>query len=66
MPHTALSYEEEPLAEALAVQRVRGAAGPVWIAARIGQLAVEGDVAGVTRFRRIAAEYERLLAGGVQ
>lgn len=58
-----LTPELEPLAEALAIQRVHRGYGPLWIAGRIGELALAGDAAGVSRFRRIAAEYQRLLGG---
>lgn len=50
------------LAEALAIERLHGPAGPAWIAAKIGALALAGDEAGVSRFRAIAAAYEELLA----
>jgi hypothetical protein len=55
--------EQERLAEALAIARIHGAAGPRWIAERIGALALAGDAAGVDRFRSIATAYETLLAG---
>lgn len=49
-------------AEALAIERLHGRDAPRWIAERIGALAVEGDLAGVERFREIARRYERLIA----
>lgn len=61
MVDSALTSEQEPLAEALAIHRLRGDAGPAWIAARIGELVIAGDDDGVQRFKRIAAEYQRLL-----
>lgn len=57
---------QERLAEALAIQKTHGEGGPLWIASRIGDLAVAGDWAGVERFRAIAAEYEKLLTATVQ
>jgi hypothetical protein len=58
-----LSADADRLAEALAIERIHGAAGPRWIAERIGALALAGDDAGVERFRAIAVAYETLLAG---
>ena len=57
---------QERLAEAMAVQRLHGDEGPLWIATRIGALALAGDRAGVERFRAIAAAYEGLLTADVQ
>ena len=54
------------MAEALQIQKTYGVDGPVWIAGRIGELAHDGDAAGVERFRAIAAEYEKLLGSRVQ
>ena len=61
-----LTTDQEPLAEALAIQELMGPAGPRWIAERIGELALAGDTAGFARFKAIAAEYEKLLASAVQ
>ena len=58
-----MTPEQEPLAEALAIHRARGARGAVWIAARVGELALAGDI---DRFRRIAAAYQRLVGSPVQ
>lgn len=58
-----MSPDEERLGEALAVERLHGAEGPEFIAERIGALALAGDVAGVERWRAIAAKYEQLLGG---
>ncbi|WP_425505894.1 DUF6961 family protein [Sphingomonas zeae] len=44
------------------MERLHGRDAPRWIAERIGALAVEGDLAGVERFREIARRYERLIA----
>lgn len=51
-------------AEALAIERAHGDDAPRWIAERVGGLALEGDAAGVERFRQIARRYERLLVDG--
>ena len=61
-----MTPDQERLAEALALQRLYGDEGPLWIASRICALALAGDHAGVERFRSIAAPYERLLTGTVQ
>lgn len=50
----------ERLAEALAIQRAFGDKAPLFVAERIGALAVAGDVAGVDRFRAIAVQLDRL------
>lgn len=49
------------LAEALAIQRLFGDHGPRWIAERMGALAMAGDMAGLSRFERIAERYQELL-----
>lgn len=61
-----LLLDQERLAEALAIGRLHGNDAPVWIASRIGALAVAGDTAGIERFKAIAAAYERLRGGTVQ
>ena len=58
-----MTPDQERWAEALAIERQHGAMAPMWIAERIGALALAGDFAGVARFREIAAKYEQLLAG---
>lgn len=54
--------EEERWAEAVAIERQHGMMAPMWIAERIGALAMAGDLAGVARFREIAAKYEQLIS----
>lgn len=61
-----MTPDEERWAEALAIERQHGAMAPMWIAERIGALALAGNFAGVARFREIAAKYEQLLAGKEQ
>ncbi len=36
---------------------------PMWIAERIGALAMMGDVGGVVRFKEIATKLELLMSG---
>jgi len=47
-------------AEALQIEKIHGDSAPVWVAERIGGLALEGDTAGVERFRQIAARLDQL------
>ncbi|WP_413777281.1 DUF6961 family protein [Sphingomonas sp. S2-65] len=55
-----MTPREERLAEALAVERIHGVASVAFIAGRVRDLAVAGDVAGVQRWREIAAAYDAL------
>lgn len=55
--------EDERWAEALLAVRLHGAAAPVWIAERIGALALAGDAAGVARFKDMAARVDALRDG---
>ena len=55
---------EERWAEAATIMRRHGAGACLWVAERIGALALAGDMAGVERFRAIAARMERILASG--
>jgi hypothetical protein len=61
-----VSPEQERWAEALAVDRQYGDQAHVHIAERIGALAVEGDMAGVQRWKQIAARLDQLWRGAVQ
>jgi hypothetical protein len=45
---------------ALAIERQHGDHAPVYIAERIGALALAGDQAGIERFRQIAARLDQL------
>lgn len=58
-----MTREEERWAEAVAIERQHGIMAPMWIAERIGALALLGDFAGVARFREIAAKLELLMSG---
>ena len=55
-----MSPDQERWAEALAIEKLRGERAPVWVAGRIGALALAGDQPGVTRFREIAARLDQL------
>lgn len=62
-PQNRMTPDQERWAEALQIERMYGNRAPLWIAERIGALALENNVAGVQRFREIAAKFELLLAG---
>lgn len=53
-------------AEALAIERMHGDRAPVWIAERIGALALAGDMEGVQRMREIAVRLDKLMRGPAQ
>ena len=55
-----MTPDQERWAEALAIERLHGDRAPVWIAERIGALALAGDAAGVERFRQIAEQLGEL------
>jgi hypothetical protein len=56
----ALSDEQHLWACALAVERQHRARAPVFVAERIGALALAGDAAGVARWTAIAARMGQL------
>lgn len=56
----ALSDKQHLWACALAVERQHGARAPVFVAERIGALALAGDAAGVARWTAIAARMDQL------
>ena len=58
-----MTGDDSRWAEALAIERQHGTDAPRWIAERIGALALEGNQAGVLRFRTIAARLSQLRAG---
>jgi hypothetical protein len=55
-----LSRVAERLSEASMIGKQHGEQARAWIARRIQELDAAGDVAGVNRFREIAAAYEQL------
>lgn len=57
-----MTTDEERWAEALAIERLHGDRAPVWIAERIGALALAGDAAGVARFKEIARRLDQMMA----
>nr|WP_299857992.1 hypothetical protein [Sphingomonas bacterium] len=61
-----LTPEQARWAEALAVQRQHGESAPVFIAERVGALALSGDHAGIERWRQIARRLGALRGGEAQ
>jgi hypothetical protein len=57
-----LNIEQERWAEALAVQRIHGDAAPVFVAERIGSLALVGDEEGIRRWQEIALRLDRIIS----
>lgn len=55
-----MTSDEELLAVALWVEQTQGTAAPVFIAEQIGALALQGDVAGIKRWREVAAKFQSL------
>lgn len=56
-----LSDEQHLWACAVAIERQHGARAPVFVAERIGALALAGDAKGVDRWTAIAARMARLM-----
>ena len=57
-----LTPEQERWAEALTIMRQRGPEAPLWVAARIGALAIAGEMDDVARFRQFATIMDQVLA----
>ena len=58
-----MEWEHEVWAEALWVEQKKGDDGPRFMAEQITRLALEGDEAGIARWKRIATAYDELRAG---
>lgn len=56
-----MTFEQERWAEALAVDRLRGPRAPLHVAERTGALALAGDLAGIARWKEIAARFDLLM-----
>jgi len=52
--------DEERWAEALALDKQYGSDAPKFVAERIGALALNGDIDGITRWKEIAARLDGL------
>lgn len=59
----AMNPDQERWAEAMAIEQRHGDAAPVFVAERLGALALEGDWAGVTRWQAIAQRLDSLRSG---
>jgi len=57
-----MTAEKELWACALAIEKEHGEQAAVWIAERIGILAIEGDIEGIARWKAIA---EKLGSGPI-
>lgn len=58
-----MTAEKELWACALAVEKEHGEQAAVWIAERIGALAIEGDIEGIARWKAIAEKLSLLWTG---
>lgn len=58
-----MEWQHEVWAEALWVEQRKGEDGPCFIAQRIAALALDGDEAGVTRWKQIADAYDQFRVG---
>ena len=56
-----MTPDQERWAEALAIERWKGADAPAYIAERIAALTAAGNTAGAARFRAIAWRHRELL-----
>jgi hypothetical protein len=61
-----MDWQHEVWAEALWVEQNKGDGGPDFMAEQITRLALTGDEAGIARWKRIAAAFDKLRAGRVQ
>ena len=61
-----MDWQHEVWAEALWVEQNKGDDGPRFMAEQITRLALEGDEAGIARWKRIATAYDELRAGRPQ
>lgn len=61
-----MDWQHEVWAEALWVEQHKGEDGPLFMAEQITRLALDGDKAGIARWKRIAAAYDQLRAGRPQ
>jgi hypothetical protein len=58
-----MTPERELWACALLIERQHGEVAPLWIATRIGELALAGDMAGVERWKAIASKLDQCRSG---
>ena len=55
-----MTPEQERLAAALAIERIHGDGAPLFIAERLGAMALAGDAENLERWREIAVQLDRL------
>ncbi len=56
-----MTPEQERWAEASAILRIHQDRARVFVAERIGALAIAGDIAGIKRWKEIAAKLQQLI-----
>jgi hypothetical protein len=56
--------DRQIMAEAFAIEQRHGDRGPRYIAEQIGAVALRGDVAGIARWKAIAAAFDSLRSSG--
>jgi len=61
-----MTANQERWAEALAIEQMHGPGACAWVAGRIGDLVMKGDVAGIARFKAIAEKLDALRVGSRQ
>jgi len=61
-----MAAEDEAVAIALLLRRTHSDQAAVFIAEQIGRLAIEGDAAGIARWKAIAAVWQELEQSTVQ
>ena len=59
-----MTRDEELWSIALHLERKHGERAPVFVAERIGALALAGDMAGIETWKRVAARLDVLRVGG--
>ena len=57
-------HGRERWVEALKIEEIHGDDAPRWVAERIGALALDGDEAGVARWKAVAARLDQLRRPG--
>ena len=61
-----MDWRHEVWAEALWVEQNKGERAPEFIAQQVARLALQNDLDGVARWKRIASAYDELRAGQPQ
>ena len=62
-----MTLNQQIMAEALAIEQWQGDNGLTYIAEQMGAVALRGDIAGIARWKAIAAAFDSLrIPGSVQ